>query len=376
MKSMGLFTPTEWNLLVRNAWTNDPKMQERVRRGWAHQDLTEEQLQEEAVAEYFGEHVSMLQGADPDAPPQLAVRILRRIMNVIAAVLKAYRKVVGQPTGSIEAYQLAEKMRTGKIGARPEGFGEAARDRAARGPATVTFGKKGEGPRFQAAPGPLGINDSAEPRLVAPIRALLGADTADKLGDAIDHFRYALQDRMLPVLRTQAKIERMLGRKLEDNENPYLAEELFHGRTGAGSTADQRICRAALRGDAQQERHSRGAGNLPLRPPCQGAERPHPVDQPRVHRGRLGHDRRGGRRDPRRRRRQPQGRRRQGAGKARRQDARLRGQTRVDSGLLSAPTKRPHGRAPISTMSRCVAVLATSTAKGRRRGSTASPASA
>jgi hypothetical protein len=233
MKSMGLFTPTEWNLLVRNAWTNDPKMQERVRRGWAHQDLTEEQLQEEAVAEYFGEHVSMLQGADPDAPPQLAVRILRRIMNVIAAVLKAYRKVVGQPTGSIEAYQLAEKMRTGKIGARPEGFGEAARDRAARGPATVTFGKKGEGPRFQAAPGPLGINDNAEPRLVAPIRALLGADTADKLGDALDHFRYTLQDRMLPVLRTQAKIERMLGRKLEDNENPYLAEELYHGRTGA-----------------------------------------------------------------------------------------------------------------------------------------------
>lgn len=102
------------------------------------------------------------------------------------------------------------------------------------------------GVRYQAAPPPPvaapfsgGINDNetAPPRLIAPLRAVLDSfgpgGTSQRLGEAIDNLRTVLQDRMLPVLRIQARVERALGRAIKDEENPYLSEELFHGRTGA-----------------------------------------------------------------------------------------------------------------------------------------------
>lgn len=80
------------------------------------------------------------------------------------------------------------------------------------------------------------ILDSMPERLWAPIRAIvdaLGGGNSRAIGKALDNFRTVAQDRMLPVLRAQAAVERMLGRKLNDAENPYIGEELFHGRTGA-----------------------------------------------------------------------------------------------------------------------------------------------
>jgi N12 class adenine-specific DNA methylase len=53
------------------------------------------------------------------------------------------------------------------------------------------------------------------------------------MAERYDSFRIAMQDRMLPVLRAQTAVERVIGRELTDAEQPYLAEELMTGRVGA-----------------------------------------------------------------------------------------------------------------------------------------------
>lgn len=55
----------------------------------------------------------------------------------------------------------------------------------------------------------------------------------DKGAEAWDKFRTAMQDRYLPLLRTQQEIERQTGRALPEDMNPYLGEELMSGRIGA-----------------------------------------------------------------------------------------------------------------------------------------------
>lgn len=52
-------------------------------------------------------------------------------------------------------------------------------------------------------------------------------------GSPFDRWRTALQDRMLPLLRTQQAVERMTGEPLDEAQNPYLGEELMTGRLGA-----------------------------------------------------------------------------------------------------------------------------------------------
>jgi hypothetical protein len=229
MKAMGLFTPTEWNLLVKNAWDNRPSVQKVIREGWGHLGLTEDQLKEEAVAEMFGAQVHIMTRDEKS----FVARMLRRLGHFLSAVYGAIHKLTGNEKGAtaVDAYRLMEKMRTGKIGSREEGFGEKPRDRPGR-PTTVTFGNKAPTPSFSVR-SPTSIEDNAEPRLWAPLRALIGSANAEDLGEKLDSLRTTFQDRMLPVMRTQAAVERMLGRKISDDENPYLAEELFHGRTGA-----------------------------------------------------------------------------------------------------------------------------------------------
>jgi len=92
----------------------------------------------------------------------------------------------------------------------------------------------------RGAPAPLGRSIS-EPdfslreRLLDAARDLVGnqGGREDAAGSALDRFRTAFQDRMLPVLRVQQAVEQILGRKLAERENPYLGEELLSGKTGA-----------------------------------------------------------------------------------------------------------------------------------------------
>jgi hypothetical protein len=71
---------------------------------------------------------------------------------------------------------------------------------------------------------------------VALVQALSapGAQTwKGKGAAAFDKFRTAMQDRYLPMLRTQRQIETLTGQALPNSMNPYLGEELMTGRIGS-----------------------------------------------------------------------------------------------------------------------------------------------
>lgn len=72
---------------------------------------------------------------------------------------------------------------------------------------------------------------------IGPIQTLIdragGSGRGQSFAEAFDRWRTRLQDKMLPLLRTQQRIEQQLGRRLTEEENPYLGEELMTGRIGA-----------------------------------------------------------------------------------------------------------------------------------------------
>jgi hypothetical protein len=63
-------------------------------------------------------------------------------------------------------------------------------------------------------------------------RLKMGASPA-VIQETTDRWRTALQDKFLPLLRVQNAIETQFRRKLAEDENPYLTEELSTGRKGA-----------------------------------------------------------------------------------------------------------------------------------------------
>lgn len=68
-----------------------------------------------------------------------------------------------------------------------------------------------------------------------PVRDLIqgsASNSIDMTYSGIDKVREHIQDRMLPQMRVQEAVERALGRSLAENENAYLAEELWTGRAG------------------------------------------------------------------------------------------------------------------------------------------------
>jgi hypothetical protein len=56
-----------------------------------------------------------------------------------------------------------------------------------------------------------------------------------KQGRFFDHMRRAVQDRFLPIRRTQEAIEAALGRPLNDDENAWVGETLSHGKVRQAS---------------------------------------------------------------------------------------------------------------------------------------------
>lgn len=79
--------------------------------------------------------------------------------------------------------------------------------------------------------------------IVGAIKAAASGPKADAFYDGIDRWRTALQDRYLPLMRTQRIVEQQLGRPLSEDENPYLNEELMSGRMGARlqELADEKV---------------------------------------------------------------------------------------------------------------------------------------
>lgn len=200
---MGLFLPAEWRSLEAAARA-DRAMMGSVRKRYPH--LNEEQQVEEAVADRF----ARWQGGDKERG--FVAKAFERVRNVLRAVGEALRG-----GGFTTAESVMRALAGGEIGARPE--------------VQPTDPMSGNEMETVAKRSIVARADDARTALTR--LAGKGSPFAGKMADAIDRWRTAVQDRYLPLLRTQQRIEMQLGRPLTEAENPYLGEELLTGRVGA-----------------------------------------------------------------------------------------------------------------------------------------------
>jgi hypothetical protein len=204
LKAMGMFRDVEWRALVKAVRSN-PAIMERIHRNYGDQGLTESQLEEEAIAEAYGYWRTRR------AAKGFIARAFQRIDDLLNAIANALK-------GRVTAGDVFRGIERGKIGARRTGQEAATQEPTS----PVEAQPEGTGTLFQRT-------DDASASLDLA-RAL---EPGSKFQDHLDAWRTALQDRMLPVMRVEAAVERALGRELTAEERPYGAEELMSGRVGA-----------------------------------------------------------------------------------------------------------------------------------------------
>lgn len=197
LRDLGAFSPTDWMILT-NAARKDAKLWAGIQQRYA--GLSEEAQLEEAVADMFARFQD---DADYFGPRAVGVlKILRKAVQILRAIGDALRGRGFTTRGSLE---VMFDMRAGRTKAD---IGKYETGNAINKPAKAS-----------------------QP----PILDLSSADPSWKgrAGERFDAFRKAMQDRYLPLLRTQEKIEAMTGRAVPESMNPYLGEELMSGRIGA-----------------------------------------------------------------------------------------------------------------------------------------------
>ncbi|QUT04068.1 hypothetical protein KFK14_13015 [Sphingobium phenoxybenzoativorans] len=184
-KDFGLFLPPEWKSL-ESAARADRAMMGSIRKRYP--SLSEEAQVEEAIADRYA------RWARGQKERGFVARAFERVRDFLRGVGQVLR---GQ--GFTTAESVMRAMERGDIGSREPEVEE-----------TVTE------PRYS---------------ITSAIDAI--GQGQGKLGDAVDRWRTALQDRYLPLLRTQQTVEQQLGRPLTEAEDVYLSEELMSGRIGA-----------------------------------------------------------------------------------------------------------------------------------------------
>ena len=276
MREMGLFKDSEWAILIARA-KREPGLMRSIEKRYKR--LGEEARNEEAVADLFARY----QRGDL-APRGVVASVLRMLRNVMEAV-RNFASGVGARSGE----GIMDDIATGRVGARSgQARGGAARDATAPAfedvdsildragfPAAVYDGFDVTGPDdfdrrglsveaarrviLEAMPraeydryfedvlawtggeaqfGAFKIADATARYSIPETGDLLSEagrtpSWKDKGAEAWDSFRTAMQDRYLPLLRTQQTIEKQTGRNLPENLNPYLGEELMAGRIGS-----------------------------------------------------------------------------------------------------------------------------------------------
>ncbi len=124
---------------------------------------------------------------------------LRRIFNRIAGMLRQIRNAV-QGLGFATTEDIFEMARQGDIGRRP------AQETATEPITSLSMTK-------------IVTRDRVE-------------RTMARAGDLADAARIRVQDRFLPWKRLQEQLERETGTKISTSFDTYMAESLYHGRTG------------------------------------------------------------------------------------------------------------------------------------------------
>ena len=203
MVDLGAISPTDWKLLT-NAARKDKEVWASIQRRYPH--LNEEGQLEEAVADLFASYQAA--GDTLGRGGRTVVRILRNALKVLRAISQVLRgkKMTWRSSGNVMDDMAAG--RTAKdIGRYPR------QDKYSVEPAMVRY--------------------SIPERGEAIILAGREPTWKGKMADAFDRFRWAAQDRYLPLLKVQRDIELRTGAALPAEANPYIGEELMSGRIGA-----------------------------------------------------------------------------------------------------------------------------------------------
>lgn len=281
MRALDLFTEAEWKVLADEATKT---WHDHFRIGERYADYSPEMQIEEAVAHAFQKwRQNTLTGR-----PAIR-RILHSMSNALRAIASAFR---GHGFNTVES--VFGKAASGRIGRRGLAAGEGrtepsfarmnekdARDLAAEkerdtgkgwyvkkrvdengeeywiagtnGIKAVDAGppaepdpfrteKNGQTAMFARRAGVVGTDlGKADPSTVDYLRdknldlmsRLKGAASPKAIGESMDRWRVGFQDRFLPVLRTQQRMEALLGRPLTEQENAYLKQEGMSGRIGS-----------------------------------------------------------------------------------------------------------------------------------------------
>lgn len=195
LKDLGLFKGDEWRALVRRAKAHGTLMNS-VRTRYADEGLTEDQLLEEAIAEmYAGWRQGRLESG--------------YVRSALQRVLDFFKALHGAITRAGQAEAIMRAIEGGEIGSRVAEEGHALDLTATR------------------------LSRTEDEEGSPETRWLLSDGALDAIRERADAWRVKLQDRMLPLLRTQQRIEAQTGERLPEGVNPYLAEELMSGRVGA-----------------------------------------------------------------------------------------------------------------------------------------------
>lgn len=208
LRDLGLFKGDEWRALMKAARA-DGSLMETIKRRYP--ELPHVDQLEEAVADMYAR---WQEGRHEGGFIRAA---LQRIKDFLTAIHRAIGLAnVADDIIKADAESVMEDIDAGVIGAR--------QDRGFIGPrmGDSLFGDPQT--KFSRPEDEEGTEET---------RWLLSAGTLDAIRARTDQWRTKLQDRMLPLLRTQQRIEAQSGTRLPDGLNPYMAEELMTGKVGS-----------------------------------------------------------------------------------------------------------------------------------------------
>lgn len=196
LKELGLFKEEEWRALERAA-RGDAALMKRIKS--AYPDLAEIDQVEEAIAEMF---------AAWRTNRQQQKGFVRDAFRRIADLFDALRSALSKVPSTRSVFRDIER---GNVGGR----------------SAATPVKTGDG--FDI----FSVNNPAPKQQRLAAEEVFLSNDKSRMGEMIDTWRTKLQDKMLPLLRTQQRIEAQTARSIADQVNPYLQEEVMSGRVGA-----------------------------------------------------------------------------------------------------------------------------------------------
>lgn len=221
LRDLGLINDKEWAILSKKAgeWAKKYDIEK------TYAPIRAEKVIEEAIAHAFPDFVAGKLGNAGGA----VNRIFRKISNFFEAARNALDGL-----GFKSADDIFRDIDSGKIGNRdtPDRMAMPAEPSFARRPKQEEESREPLFDKLSTDPNP-SVMEALADRDHGLVERLKGAASPTAIQESMDRWRTGFQDRFLPLLRVQDAIEIQTGHKLEESENPYLAEELSAGRKGA-----------------------------------------------------------------------------------------------------------------------------------------------